>query len=196
MTWATSPPSPAGLSSPTCSAAPSPLSAGDFGTAHKAILTRDSLTLAAGSGDAAAVAERAAQIQRRMSSLTRERHREWQRLRGRAARLGGGVAILKIGSHSKPDLARRRAQAEKAFQSLPDAGRRGRPRRRRRLSRLHPRRPRRPRHLRRARPGARRRRPRHRPGGAVHADRAQRGPPASSARPRRGDALALATGWT
>lgn len=86
----------------------------NLGTARKVVLTRESLTIAGGGGQAGIIAERRASLRRRLErpDLAADEHK---RLRERAARLGGGSAILKIGAHSKSELARMRAQAEKAL---------------------------------------------------------------------------------
>ena len=96
---------------------PARLGLDDLGSARKAVLTRDRLTIVGGGGNQTAVAERAAMLRRRMQDV-QSKAEEWRRLQARLARLGGGSAILKIGAHSKAELAARRAQAEKAFRVL------------------------------------------------------------------------------
>jgi chaperonin GroEL len=89
----------------------------DLGSARRAVLTGDSLTIIGGDGELRMVTERRASLQRRLENpgLPADEHK---RLRGRIARLSGGSAILQIGAHSKTDLARQRAQAERAFTAL------------------------------------------------------------------------------
>jgi chaperonin GroEL len=89
----------------------------DLGAARKAIVRRDSLTIVGCLGDAAAVTERAAVVRRRSERLT-PGELEWQRLRQRAARLSGGIAILKLGAHTQAELKDRRARAEQALRVL------------------------------------------------------------------------------
>ena len=75
------------------------------------------MTIVDGAGEPASISERSSLLRRRMAGLTPSAE-EWKRLQSRVARLGGGNAILKIGAHSKPELAHRRQQAEKAFRVL------------------------------------------------------------------------------
>jgi chaperonin GroEL len=89
----------------------------DLGSARKVVLSRDTLTIVGGIGDPTAVAERSSALRRRMASLAPGTV-EWQRLRARVARLSGGSAILKLGAHSRTELAHTRSQAEKAFRVL------------------------------------------------------------------------------
>ena len=89
----------------------------DLGSARKVVLSRDALTIVGGAGDAAAVMERSAVLQRRMAHVTSAAD-EWKKLQSRVAQLSGGSAILKIGAHSGTELAHKRAQAEKAFRVL------------------------------------------------------------------------------
>jgi chaperonin GroEL len=89
----------------------------DLGSARKAVLSRDTLTIVGGEGDPAAIADLAARLRRGMASLT-PGTLEWKRLQSRVARLSGGCAILKIGAHNGPELTHKRAQAEKALRVL------------------------------------------------------------------------------
>jgi chaperonin GroEL len=89
----------------------------DLGSARRVVLTRESLTIVGGDGQQRIVAERRSSLQRRLEGPGLPAD-EQKRLRERIARLTGGSAILKIGAHSKTDLARKRAQAGKAFTVL------------------------------------------------------------------------------
>jgi chaperonin GroEL len=89
----------------------------DLGSARKVVLSHDTLTIAGGDGDPAAVSDRAAWLRRGMARLTPGTP-EWKRLQGRVARLSGGCAILKLGAQSGTELTHKRAQAEKAFRVL------------------------------------------------------------------------------
>jgi chaperonin GroEL len=89
----------------------------NLGTARKAIVRRDSLTIVGGAGDKGLVAERTALIRRQTTSYT-PGEVDWQRLRRRVARLTGGIAILKLGARTEAELTLRRARAEKAFRAL------------------------------------------------------------------------------
>ena len=96
---------------------PSRLRLEDLGSARRVTISRDTMTIVDGAGEAVSISERSSLLRRRMAGLTPSAE-EWKRLQSRVARLGGGNAILKIGAHSKPELAHRRQQAEKAFRVL------------------------------------------------------------------------------
>jgi chaperonin GroEL len=96
---------------------PSRLRCEDLGSARRIAISRGSITIVEGAGESASISERSSLLRRRMAGLAPSAE-EWKRLQSRVARLGGGNAILKIGAHSKPELAHRRQQAEKAFRVL------------------------------------------------------------------------------
>ena len=96
---------------------PSRLRFEDLGSARRVAISRDTMTIVDGTGEPASISERSSLLRRRMVSLTPSAE-EWKRLQSRVARLSGGNAILKIGAHSKTELAHRRQQAEKAFRVL------------------------------------------------------------------------------
>lgn len=89
----------------------------DFGRARKAILSHDRLTIVGGGGTQASIRERVAQIRRRLSKVART-DGEWERLRGRAACLSGGVGVLKIGAYTRAERELRIEQARKAVRVL------------------------------------------------------------------------------
>jgi chaperonin GroEL len=88
-----------------------------LGSALRAVISRDSLTIVGGGGDSTAIGECRAEIERQLSNalLTGKNREDLQK---RLARFHGGIAILKIGAHNKAELANRRAEAEKAFRAL------------------------------------------------------------------------------
>jgi chaperonin GroEL len=88
-----------------------------FGSARRSVVSRDSLTIVSGGGESIAIEERTNEIKRQLTnaSLT---GKEREDLRKRLSRFNGGIAILKIGAHSKTELANRRSEAEKAFRAL------------------------------------------------------------------------------
>ena len=96
---------------------PSRIRREDLGAARRVAISRDMITIVDGAGEPAATSGRSSLLRRRMAGLTPSAE-EWKRLQSRVARLGGGSAILKIGAQSKPALAHRRQQAEKAFRVL------------------------------------------------------------------------------
>jgi chaperonin GroEL len=89
----------------------------DLGSARRLAISRDTMIILDGAGEPASISERSSLLRRRMAGLTPSVE-EWKRLQSRVARLAGGNAILKIGAHSKTELAHRRQQAEKAFRVL------------------------------------------------------------------------------
>ena len=97
--------------------------AGDFGAARRAVLARQSLTLAGGSGqlrDRPAIQKRVTELRARMSQLDRA-DKAWEALRLRAGRLAGGIGILKIGAHSERDRELMKEAARKAVRVLDQA---------------------------------------------------------------------------
>lgn len=94
---------------------------GDFGEARRAILTRDSLTIIGGSGDAPAKQTRINELRGQMLRFKGDT----ERLRRRIGRLSGGVGIVKIGAHSKRERDLRKEQAKRALLVLEAALREG-----------------------------------------------------------------------
>jgi chaperonin GroEL len=95
----------------------------DFGMARRAMLTRTALTLVAGAGQTfapAAIQGRITELRRGMSTLNRT-DQAWETLRLRAARLSGGVGILKIGAHTERERDARKEAARKAVCALDQA---------------------------------------------------------------------------
>ncbi|MFL5760692.1 MAG: TCP-1/cpn60 chaperonin family protein [Thermomicrobiales bacterium] len=96
---------------------PRQLQPAQLGSARKAMLTRDSLTVVGGNGDPTLIAERAQELRNQLTR-TAPVSKERDALQLRLARLNGGTAILKIGAHSRTELVQRRSEAEKAFRAL------------------------------------------------------------------------------
>ena len=91
--------------------------AAHYGTARKAIITRESLTIVEGGGDPREIDERTAEVKAQLSRSS-PTGTDREELKKRLARLNGGIAILKIGAHSRSELTNRRSEAEKAFRTL------------------------------------------------------------------------------
>jgi chaperonin GroEL len=98
-------------------ASPRRVQSEQLGSARRAILNRDSLTIVAGGSDPMAIDERKAEAERQLArtSLTGKEREELQK---RLARLNGGIAILKIGARTGMELTNRRGEAEKIFRAL------------------------------------------------------------------------------
>ena len=85
---------------------------GHLGRAHRAEIGRDSTTLIGGAGDPAAIAQRIAQIrQQREAASSHER----EQLEERAAKLAGGVALIKVGAATETELKERKVRVEDAL---------------------------------------------------------------------------------
>jgi chaperonin GroEL len=89
----------------------------DFGRARRAMLGREGLTLVGGAGDQREIRQRITDLRSQLSRLSRTDN-AWERLRLRAARLAGGVGILKIGAYTHTERALKQEQAKKAIRTL------------------------------------------------------------------------------
>jgi chaperonin GroEL len=96
---------------------PERVSLADFGQARRAMLGREGLTLVGGAGDQGQIRQRISQLRMQLAGLGRTDN-AWERLRLRAARLAGGVGILKIGAYTHSERALRQEQARKAIRTL------------------------------------------------------------------------------
>lgn len=88
-----------------------------LGTARRAVISPDSLIIVGGSGDMQAVQDKLAELHR-IAADTPLDDENWEKLRKRMSRLGGGIGVLRIGSFSEVELKDKREQAEKAFRVL------------------------------------------------------------------------------
>jgi chaperonin GroEL len=88
-----------------------------LGRTRQITLTRDSLTIVGGTGDQAAIQKRITQLQNRLSQQDKP-DEDWDRLRLRAARLAGSMAILKVGAHTFQERDERKTAAKKAMRIL------------------------------------------------------------------------------
>ena len=85
----------------------------DLGRAKRAEITKDSTTLIGGSGSAQAIEQRAVQIRKAREAATSDYDR--QRLDERAAKLSGGVALIKVGAATETELKERKVRVEDAL---------------------------------------------------------------------------------
>ena len=88
-----------------------------FGRARRAGLSREYLTIVGGAADQPAIQQRIAELRSRCARLERT-HPDWQRLRLRAARLAGGVGILKVGAYTPRERELKKELANKALRVL------------------------------------------------------------------------------
>lgn len=83
-----------------------------LGTARKAIVTGECLTIVDGVGDSTQIASRKSELERRLSSLSPD-EKGFDALEQRLARMNGGIAILKFGARN--GVVHTRSEAERAF---------------------------------------------------------------------------------
>ena len=85
----------------------------DFGQARRIETTKDRTTIIEGKGDPAMIKGRADQIGVQIEETTSEYDKE--KLQERLAKLSGGVAVLKIGAPTEPELKERKSRVEDAL---------------------------------------------------------------------------------
>ncbi|MBP6095410.1 MAG: chaperonin GroEL [Methyloversatilis sp.] len=84
----------------------------DLGQARRIDVAKDSTTLIGGAGDPAAIHGRIEQIRGQIDAATSDYDRE--KLQERAARLGGGVAVIKVGAATESGMKERKSRIEDA----------------------------------------------------------------------------------
>ncbi len=85
----------------------------DLGQATRAEITKDGTTLIGGAGRAAAIKDRLASIRKERELATSDYDRE--KLDERAAKLSGGVALIKVGAATETELKERKIRVEDAL---------------------------------------------------------------------------------
>jgi chaperonin GroEL len=85
----------------------------DLGRAKKVEIDKDNTTLIGGAGDAAKIQGRIAAIKRQAKEATSDYDRE--KLEERAAKLAGGVAVVKVGAATETEMKERKARVEDAL---------------------------------------------------------------------------------
>ena len=85
----------------------------DLGRAKRADVLKDSTTLIGGAGDPTAIAERIAAIRQEREAAENDYDRD--KLDERAARLAGGVALIKVGATTETELKERKIRVEDAL---------------------------------------------------------------------------------
>jgi chaperonin GroEL len=85
----------------------------DVGSAKRIVITKDTTTLVDGAGEKKAITGRAKQIQQQIDQSTSDYDRE--KLQERLAKLAGGVAVLKVGAPTEPEMKERKARVEDAL---------------------------------------------------------------------------------
>ncbi|MCZ6523703.1 MAG: chaperonin GroEL, partial [Alphaproteobacteria bacterium] len=85
----------------------------DLGQARRIVSTKDSTTIIEGKGSKDMISARVDQIQVQMDETTSEYDKE--KLQERMAKLSGGVAVIKVGAATEPELKERKQRAEDAL---------------------------------------------------------------------------------
>jgi len=84
-----------------------------LGRARRVEVTRDTTTVVGGGGAASAIAERVAQLRKEREAATTDLDRT--QLDQRIAKLGGGVAVVKVGAATETELKERRIRIDDAL---------------------------------------------------------------------------------
>jgi chaperonin GroEL len=82
----------------------------DFGRAGRAVVDREQTTIVEGGGRSEAIREHLARLERELDRADTDYDRD--RLRQRTARVTGGVAVIRVGGATEPELHDRRARLE------------------------------------------------------------------------------------
>jgi chaperonin GroEL len=78
------------------------LTLGQLGTAQRVVVARDTTTIIGGKGSRSAIEGRIGELKKQMAESNSDYDRE--RLRERLAKLTGGVAVIRVGAPSEPEL--------------------------------------------------------------------------------------------
>ena len=85
----------------------------DMGEARRVETTKDKTTIIEGKGDATMIKGRVDQIQVQLEETTSEYDKE--KLQERIAKLSGGVAVIKVGAPTEPELKEKKQRVEDAL---------------------------------------------------------------------------------
>jgi len=87
----------------------------DLGRARRVVSTKDETTIIEGKGDGGAIKGRIDQIRAQIDQTTSDFDRE--KLQERLAKLAGGVAVVKVGAATEPELKERKHRVEDALRA-------------------------------------------------------------------------------
>jgi len=87
----------------------------DLGRARRVLATKDETTIIEGRGDAGAIRGRIDQIRAQIDQTTSDFDRE--KLQERLAKLAGGVAVVRVGAATEPELKERKHRVEDALRA-------------------------------------------------------------------------------
>ena len=85
----------------------------DLGTAKRVIIDKDNTTIVEGAGSSKDIQGRIAQIKAQIEESTSDYDRE--KLQERLAKLAGGVAVIKVGAATEPEMKEKKARVEDAL---------------------------------------------------------------------------------
>jgi len=91
----------------------------DLGRARRVVADKDNTTFIEGRGDEKAIRGRIEQIRAQMETTTSDFDRE--KLNERLAKLAGGVAVLKVGAATEPELKEKKHRVEDALSTARSA---------------------------------------------------------------------------
>jgi chaperonin GroEL len=89
------------------------VSIADLGHAKRVEIDKDNTTIIGGRGDPKAIAARVAQIREMIKDTTSDYDRE--KLQERAAKLAGGVALIKVGAATETEMKEKKSRTEDAL---------------------------------------------------------------------------------
>jgi chaperonin GroEL len=85
----------------------------DLGKAKKVVIDKDNTTVIEGSGDSSDIQGRISQIKAQIEETSSDYDRE--KLQERLAKLAGGVAVIKVGAATEPEMKEKKARVEDAL---------------------------------------------------------------------------------
>jgi chaperonin GroEL len=85
----------------------------DLGTAKKIIIDKDNTTIVEGTGKSSDIQGRISQIKAQIEESTSDYDRE--KLQERLAKIAGGVAVIKVGAATEPEMKEKKARVEDAL---------------------------------------------------------------------------------
>ncbi|MBP6939844.1 MAG: chaperonin GroEL [Deltaproteobacteria bacterium] len=85
----------------------------DLGKAKKVVIDKDNTTIVEGSGKSKDIQGRISQIKAQIEETTSDYDRE--KLQERLAKLAGGVAVIKVGAATEPEMKEKKARVEDAL---------------------------------------------------------------------------------
>ena len=91
------------------------ISQDSLGSVEKALITKEHTTLIGGKGSEKAIKARLSQIENEIAKNTNSYEKE--KLEERKAKLAGGVAVIKVGAHSEPEMKQKKQVFEDSLSS-------------------------------------------------------------------------------